>query len=259
MIRNKKVVKKIYMKLLFLLCVFSTPFFSQETITFLRTVDDTTVRQIESEIIKNVFEMYNVKTESNLKYQFKNITPFPSIFSELKKAETSSLKHTLAGMNSISNTLERKQTFDFSSIYLPAFDVVFSLKETTADWNKKNTKISYHLGTTQETTFQRLKKEHEITGVPFLLFKDRLNSLFLGDVRFSLGDNVEVWDDKRFKVVHSMPYKKGTGFGIIYPKGSNLNARLDRYLVYYIKSAKFHTLIREKFGVDVSIYFRKNL
>ena len=229
---------------------------SQTELVFLKTPTVSVVTEIEEAIIENIIHLYNLKSEKKFTYRIERVSTFTDIFKRLDKKEP-----YLVAINSISVTSSRKLKYDFSSSYLPSKEVIISLKllPASVDWKTKNSKIAYQEKTTQEIVFNRLQKKYGLIGLPYGNLGSRYIALSNKVANFTIADNVEVWNDKRFKIVTILSEQLSDGFALCYPKGSVLQQKLNKFIKYYINSAKFYKLIEEKYGKEVRDYFKRNL
>lgn len=233
---------------------------SQENIRFVMIGESTVIQEIEVDIIHNLISIYNRRNNAQLTYEIDTVGYFHSMFDALDKIKNLVDKNHVVAISSISNTMGRRKLYDFSSIYLPSKDVIFTLKSNeNEEWRTKGTRIGYQIKTTMEKHIINLKKSHNVVGVKYKAYRERFDALLNKTIDFSLADNVELWKDKQVKIIHEIEVQSSLGISMMYPKGSKLKDRLDKYLKYYTKSPKFLMLIHNKFGKDISAYFRKNL
>ena len=229
---------------------------SQTELVFLKTTTVSVVTEIEEEIIENMIRLHNLKSEGQFTYRIERVGVFSDIFKRLDNKEAH-----IIGINSISVTSLRKQEYDFSSVYLPSKEVIVSLKSlpSSITWKTKNSKMAYQENTTQERIFNRLKEEYGLIGIPYKNFKSRYTALNNKEANFTIADNIEVWNEKHFKIVTVLKEQLSDGIALCYPKGSALRLKLNKFMEYYIKSAKFNKLVEEKYGKEVRDYFKRNL
>ena len=224
---------------------------SQKTIEVFVDNDDTVINFIEKEILFNVFKLYNAKNKNKLSYKIIKVN-FKDIF-RLLEFDESNLKMSLS---SITVSSERLKKFSFSNLYIPTKTVVFSLNKNQ---NWKDKVIGYQQSTIHEIIANDIKQNYKNKIKAYKQYDELLSAIYDGKLEFAISDNIEVWNDKRLKIVSETQMQIGKGIAIMYPKNSVLKDTFNKYLIYYLKSAKFTRLIRTKFGKDVSEYFRKNL
>jgi ABC-type amino acid transport substrate-binding protein len=244
------------MKIIYLLFFLVHIALSQKEVVILVDHDSTIVDVIEQNIIKNVFEILNKKEpNSKYSYRFEQVT-FDQIFKQLRDDSS----HVIMSLSTITVTEKRKEIYDFSSIYIPSSTVIFALKsEKHKNWKKPDTKIGYQKNTIHEQIIFSLKEKYEIIPIPYNSYTDIESAIRNKQIPFSLGDNTEVWNQNGFEILERTEIQNGTGVAILYPKGSNLKKKLEKYLYYYVHSKIFYQFLKQTYGNEISKYFRDNL
>ena len=243
------------MKLVFFIMVFALS--AQKTVTVYDVPDDTKVAELEGEIIKNSFKLYNAHNPTDkLKYNIIHLKKFKEIFDTLDNTKE---KNYVFCMYQITITKDRQKIYDFSVPYIPIKESIYALKNRKdKDFRKKGIKIAYQIGSTQEKQIGYLKK-YKIEPVDFNVIGEKITALREGKVDFVIGDNIEVWGKNDLLVVEDMKEQPGSGFGFMYAKGSTLRAKLDPYILKYITSQSFFNYLIRNFGKDVVDYYKENI
>ena len=207
------------------------------------------VNELEEEIFKNIVALYNLKSKKQLSYTIHK----ESFTDILKRMETQSGDSTLI-MSGITVTKEREKRYDFSIPYLPIEIVLFSKKGTRiTDFSELN--VGYIEGSVEEKLAKDLKKKYNCSLFPYPDFLEKHNSLKANKTNVMIADNIALFVDHSIKIIHSL--KSTKGWGIVYPKGSELKEMFDPIIRYYIKSAKFYELLYNEHGKAIADYFIK--
>jgi len=219
--------------------------------------DPYTVDSIEYEILKNTISIYNNRNKKSVYIELDTIKNFERILNELR----TSTSHSLLAMASITRTKERQAFLDFSSIYFPSKEVIISKKSPypLSIRNLKNKPVGYQANSIEELSIERIASKIPIVKIPFVSYQEKVTALLNDVITFSIDDNVAVWDQPNLQIIHELEHQNGDGIAFAYPKGSKLKNRLDKYLRYYLKSAKFYNLIEQKYSAEIARYFRRNL
>ena len=252
------------MKSFFVFILFSALLYAQTPILIEVIVDtDTTIMDdIERQILTHVIDIKNKKENTHYTYQIKAL-PFDQIFHYLNYKTIGDKKHTVLAISTITVTDERKKQFDFSVPYIPAKSVIFTSAKnkeiSSTSWMAPGSVIGVQKKTTHESVLNTLLKQYPIKKETSPDYGHLMQRLLDDKIVYMLGDNVEIWNDTSLRILYTLDFQKGTDIAIMYPKGSKLKDEFDKYLKYYIHSSKFFQLIRDKYGSDVSKYFRENL
>jgi len=236
---------------------------AQDTLYAITIGETSVIAEIEHKVVLNTMSLLNKGKEEPYYLVFDTVPYFYMMFQRLEDYFKKGKQNQAFAMSSISVTEARKVKYSFSSIYMPSKEVVFTVtdhKNVSADsWKKKGTVIGFQVKTTQEKTIQRLKKKYGVIGAPFQAFKHRFNALLQGKINYAIADNVELWNHEKIKILYTLDEQHSEGIAIMYMKHSTLRKKMEKYLRYYLKSPVFYKLIREKYGHDVSNYFKKYL
>ena len=248
------------MKLLLLSLFLLSHIFSQINVTVLSIGDRFQVDSIEYEILINTISLYNVNEEEQISFKIDTLGSFDEVLQKLKTSNSAE-KNSLLGLASITRTEARKEFFDFSSIYIPAKEVITTLKKnsTLSFSDLKNQRVGYQSKSIEEISINRLMKNITLIPVGFLHYSEKSKALLNGDIKFSIDDNISIWDSEGITIIHDLKIQNGDGIAIAYPKGSKLANKLDRYLKYYINSSRFYRLIQAKYGIEIARYFKQEL
>lgn len=248
------------MKLLKLHLILCSIIISQINVTVLSIGDRFQVDSIEYEILINTLSLYNANEQEKIIFQIDTLNSFDEVIQKLKTPD-SLQKNVLMGLASITRTIPRKEYLDFSSIYIPAKEVITTLKKnsnlTLSDI--KGQRVGYQIKSIEEVTIHRLMENIPIIPIGFLHYAEKTEALLNESIKFSIDDNISIWDSKKTVIIHDLEIQNGDGIAIAYPKGSKLAKKLDKYLNYYLNSSRFYRLIQSKYGINIARYFKQEL
>jgi len=248
------------MKTILFCCTLFYISFSQTKIKLLSLTAGFRVDSIEHQIITNTLRLYNKNAQEKLILQIDTVPTFFSLLTSIDSVPPDEY-HTTLAMGTITNTPERRIKYDFSSVYIPSKEVLVARDRipSFSITNISGKRVGYQRSTIEEKRIKRLKTIYPITPIGFVLYGDKGNALATGRVDFTLEDNIAVWDNPRFYIVHEFKDQAGKGISIMYPKGSVLRKKLDKYLRYYLKSPSFNALVERAFGKEIAHYFKAHL
>ena len=232
---------------------------SQTEITIYRTSANLLMNKIEEEIINNTFELYNKNNSEKLTYKFHNVVNFGNMLKQFDLKAKYNPDHIML-VNRITVTSAREVKYLFSSIYAPGKEVLVKrISDKRPLKLNENTKIIFIKNTAHEKSMRFLKNKYSI--IPILVNSTREMYQKLENEKYDYGiaDNVSIWEKQNYEIVHEIEYQNGKGFGIMYPKISKLRDKLDRYLLYYLRSNRFKKLLTKSYGKFVREYFLKAL
>ena len=215
-----------------------------------------TITKFEKELIETVIKFYNKKNKIKYKLNYKQTKNFKELFTTL--ATTKKVNQDLS-VSCISVTDERRKTYDFSAIYLPARYAVFSLKNATIakKWRSKGYKVGYIKNTTDETMVKSIQAEYNIIAIPFTDQKSKQNAVLNGKIDIMFNEMIGNYSDPRFTVLEDF-FKENYGYAIMYPKGSQLRNQLKPIIDYYLHTNSYFGLLKKWFGNKVaSILFKE--
>jgi len=248
------------MKLFKLHLLFCIILVSQIKVTVISIGDRFQVDSIEHEILVNTILLYNNNEDIKIEYIIDTLSSFDAVLNKLKNSSDEN-KNSMFGLASITRTKARKVFFDFSSVYIPAKEVVTTLKVNShlVLSDLKNQRVGYQSKSIEEISINRLQKSIDLIPIGYLHYADKTKALKEGNIKFAIDDNISVWDSEEITIIHDLEVQNGDGIAIAYPKGSILRAKLDKYLNYYLNSARFYRFIQTKYGIDIARYFKKEL
>jgi glutamine transport system substrate-binding protein len=196
-----------------------------------------------------------VMKEAKLKYEVKNLA-WDTMLESVKQG-----KEYQAGISSISITDERKQTYDFSIPYFESTNMILVNEGSTVKsaLDLKDKKVAIQTGTTADTLMTPIMGEGNTK-----LKKFDSNALALLDLEKG-GSDAVVADiavvreyvknnpTKKFKSVLD-PKNFGTEFyGIAFPKGSDLKAKIDPAIQTILKNGTYATVYKKWFGEEPNV------
>jgi hypothetical protein len=234
--------------------------FSQ-VITVNIVINESVIDSIEHQLINDIFELWNRKSDKEIKYKWRKHKQFSDFMKYMENLSNDEKDNEMA-LSSITITKQRLEKYRFSIPYVPIREVMICMKSTNIDQGQKsieNKKVGANLGTTQEHSLKHLLNKIQFEPFYFSINEFKYNALINGEIDFYIDDNVNVWSDSRLKIVFEVEKQSGDGYGIMYHKESKLKKKIDPILMYYIKSAKFRKITSEKFGKKISDYFVKKL
>lgn len=250
----KKKRWKRMLKLIIIILLFFTSDIKEREITILRVPSQSKIFEIETNILTNVIDLYNRKNEQKIIIKEKMLNQFNEVFPSFDAMKTSNK----AILGTISITPERLKKYDFSHSYLPARVAILGLKNKAVK-SINNLRLGYVKATVQENIAQELKQSHQVKLKSYNNMDEIVRGVILEEVDIILLENVSAWADPRLQIIDQFVNNVSEGYGIVFPKDSDLKKVLDPYLKYYLKSQKFYKSIREIYGSEIADYYKKNL
>lgn len=239
------------MKLLTLMFLISLGF-PQTEITVLKIQSTLRPFIIEDSILVNLELIYNKNNSAKFSFKIKYVSSFPDLFTELNKSP----QNTTMAMSSITITEERMKEYDFSSPYIETKECLLTYHlNIDHDWTKASKRIGYVEKTIEETRANLLKANYPVQVIPFATFRDRNEGVKTQEIDYYIGESAHYWNDPHVKVVHTFEKRLGMGLGIMYLKGSELKAKLEKYIKYYCHSKGFYSTMQQTFGDSFKSYF----
>ncbi|ABO68722.1 basic amino acid ABC transporter substrate-binding protein [Geobacillus thermodenitrificans] len=194
-----------------------------------------------------------VMKEAGLDYELKNIGWDP-LFASLQSKEID------MGISGITITDKRKQSYDFSAPYFEATQVILvkegSLVKNALDLKGKT--IGVQNATTGQEAAEKLfgKGEHiKKFETSVVAIMEMLN----GGVDAVITDNavaneyVKNNPDKKLQVIEDPDNFTSEYYGIIFPKDSDLKAKVDEALKNIIENGKYTEVYKKWFGIEPNI------
>lgn len=193
-----------------------------------------------------------VAKEAGLKYEANNV-PWDTMLESVKQG-----KEYQAGISSISITDERKQTYDFSIPYFESTNMIL-VKEgsdikSAADL--KNKKVAVQNATTADTLMTDIMGKDNTSLRRFDSNTVALLELEKGGADAVVADIAIVKEyiknnpNKKFQGVLDTKNFQSEYYGIAYPKGSNLKAKIDPAIKKVIENGTYAKVYKKWFGED---------
>jgi hypothetical protein len=239
-------MKKITITLILFCSLFCT-----DTVKVYIGDNQTTMGKIETEIIHNVFKLYNQSIEKKIIYKIINLHSFNALF-QLLEATKKSEKDYLMAVNQITITNERMKIYDFSIPYTPAKVAFISLNKKSFDLSKYK-----NVGVIKNTLqfFELDKYKIPINKITFNTVNELNIALKEQSIDYALAENVHSWDFKDFHIAHILENQPGEGYGFLYLKDSKLKNELDKFISYYLNSIKFKRLLMNYYDNVIIDYY----
>ena len=231
--------------------------FTQSHVFVYKTKSNAVISSVEDHIIHNVIALYNKNHEDSLVLTFRRFNSFKEMLNTFN-ADSRVYTHSILCVNRMTITDKRKHFYDFSSKYIPGKLVYFKRNQDKKTLNQ-NEVVGFISGTVQEEIVKKLKKEHTFLYKPFPISQALFRAVGNQSVTVGIAENISVWERNTFHIIKDVEFQAGDGYGIMYPKGSKLNTRLNKYLLYYMKSQRFRKLLEVKYNKEISHYFLKAL
>ena len=159
--------------------------------------------------------MYNKKHGTHFRIKLISYKVPKSFLSSVRQMDDFS-----CAISGISITEERKQKYDFSVPYMPAKEVIISLKKYNHhknDWKKKNAVIAYRKNTIHANHIKVFKNNYSKSLIG-LDTRYIFNHLEKSDNHFIIGDISDVWEHKNLMFVSNFKEANLSYYGILLPK-----------------------------------------
>ena len=226
--------------------------FSQSEITVYTTKTNTMMTSFENDFFTEIIILYNKKNKhESLTFHVKNVSNFPKLFKKMKVEDN----HLICGISSVSILKDRLQYFDFSKRYLKENQVLIRNTNYAKKVFNKST-VGYFKNSLNSAAFMFIKKKYPgIKSIEFKKKSDAISALEKNKIDFQIvfGLNPFIKDNR--EIVEEIPNFNSKGFGIIYPKGSQLKKKLDPIINYYTTSNRYYSLIKRHFGEKLLAYY----
>jgi threonyl-tRNA synthetase len=209
----------------------------------------------ETQIFEAVVKMYEDKTGEKFNIKIIPLKFYSDLFNTFDKIPSSEKDITIA-VSAVFRTNDRALKYDFNSVHLPTKQSIFGHKnkvyaDTLNVWKIKGTKIIFVEKSLQENAFNDIKKTANVTGIKAKDFEEKIKLFQAGRADFMIGSNIQHQSLVELQYLIDIPSSETTGLAFMYPKGSKLKLSLDKYIDYFIRSAKYYQLINDIFGKEV--------
>ena len=195
-----------------------------------------------------------VMKEAGLSYKLENAGWDP-LFIELDKGDKSAYQ---AGISAVSITDERKQSYDFSIPYFESTNMIL-VKEDSPIQNAldlKDKKVAVQGATTAEELMKGIMGDANTNLKRFDSNTLALMELQNNGVDAVVADSAVVQEyvknnpDKKFKAITDKTNFVPEYYGIIFPKGSDLKAKLDPAIEKVRASDEYKEMYKKWIGVE---------
>ena len=233
--------------------------FTQNTVSIITNNSPTSLRNFEHDFIKQVVNLFNAQNENKLKLKFVYKQTYNELFNTIKESRKSKF---ICAIRAITITENRKEIYDFSYPYMPIKQVLITMKTRKYKINNwKNSKYTIYANkrTVHWVNMLKLVKKYS-----FKMYKPNANekraNIILSELRenkidFYVGDMIDVLNYDFLSILDHFEGALLSEYGMIYPKGSTLKTKLDKYIKYFVKSRLYYKLLVKHFGQDIANYF----
>ncbi|AFC33297.1 glutamine ABC transporter periplasmic-binding component [Paenibacillus mucilaginosus 3016] len=196
-----------------------------------------------------------VMKEAGLKYEVVNVG-WDTMLESVKQG-----KEYQAGISSVSITDERKQTYDYSIPYFESTNMILVKEGSTvksAD-DLKGKKVAVQGATTADTIMSGILGKESTDLKRFESNALALMELESGGVEAVVADIAIVREyiknnpGKKFQSVRDDKNFQAEYYGILYPKGSELKAKLDPAVKKVLENGKFAEVYKKWFGEEPNV------
>ncbi|SFT20990.1 basic amino acid ABC transporter substrate-binding protein [Paenibacillus sp. BC26] len=163
-----------------------------------------------------------------------------------------------AGVSSISITDDRKQTYDYSMPYFESINVIM-VKEGSdikSALDLKDKKVAVQSGTTADTLMTKIMgnsntdlKKFDSNAVALLELDQGGADAVVADIAI-VRDYIKNNPDKKYVEISDTTNFTPEYYGILYPKGSDLKAKLDPAIKTIIENGKYAEVYKKWFGEE---------
>lgn len=217
-------------------------------------------RIFEQRLIQEIIDLYNLKNEKKLNIIFHEVDNFPKLFDVLETAIPTGKQHSVMSINKISDTEKRRLEYDFSVPYMINKYVVLRLKSRADITEKSIFKKGYNVGIVKNTIYTEIAKELDknktLRYTYFLNNESCATALKDKKIDLYFSDYVDTWI-YNLEIVKVLKPEIDDKLAILFPKGSDLQKKLDKTIRYYVKSAKYYNLIRAVFGKERMLFYKQ--
>jgi glutamine transport system substrate-binding protein len=194
-----------------------------------------------------------VMKEAGLKYEITN-TGWDSMLTSVAQG-----KEYQAGISSVSITDKRKLTYDFSLPYFESKNLIL-VKEGSSiksALDLKDKKVAVQLSTTADTLMSGIMgvdnsklRRFDSNAVAFLELDQGGVDAVVADIAVVV-DYIKNNPNKKYISIEDKVNFTSEYYGILYPKGSDLKAKLDPAIKKVVQSSKYKELYKKWIGKDL--------
>ncbi|WP_426449630.1 basic amino acid ABC transporter substrate-binding protein [Paenibacillus sp. S-38] len=196
-----------------------------------------------------------VMKEAGLKYEVTNVG-WDTMLESVKQG-----KEYQAGISSVSITDERKQTYDYSIPYFESTNMILLKEGSTVKSAEdlKGKKVAVQGATTADTIMSGILGKDSTDLKRFESNALALMELESGGVEAVVADIAIVREyiknnpGKKFQSVRDEKNFEAEYYGILYPKGSELKAKLDPAVKKVLENGKFAEVYKKWFGEEPNV------
>ncbi|CAM3756820.1 basic amino acid ABC transporter substrate-binding protein [Cohnella lubricantis] len=195
-----------------------------------------------------------VMKEAGLSYKLEN-SGWDPLFIELDKGSSSAYD---AGISAVSITDDRKQTYDFSIPYYESRNMILTREDSTIQsaLDLKDKKVAVQGATTADDLMKSIMGETNTNLKRFDSNTLALMELQNKGVDAVVADNAIVLEyvknnpDQKFKTIEDKTNFAPEYYGIIFPKGSDLKAKLDPAIEKVRSSDTYKEIYKKWLGTE---------
>jgi polar amino acid transport system substrate-binding protein len=196
-----------------------------------------------------------VMKEAGISYEVKNIT-WDTLLESVKQGT-----EYKAGISSITITDDRKQSYDFSIPYFESINMILVKEDSpvkSAD-DLKGKKVAVQGGTTADDLMTKVMgtgnsslKKFDSNAVALLEMEKGGVEAVVADIAV-VREYVKIHPDKKLKSVADTKNFVPEYYGIAFPKGSDLKAKVDPAIKKLIDNGSYAKLFKKWFDVDPNV------
>jgi glutamine transport system substrate-binding protein len=195
-----------------------------------------------------------IMKEAGIDYELKNIGWDP-LFAALQNKEID------MAISGITINDKRKQTYDFSIPYFESTHMIM-VKENSPIKNALDLKgktIGVQNGTTGQEAVEKLLGKENKNIKKFENTVVAIMDLLNGGVEAVVTDNAVASEyvknnpDKKIKTIADPDHFESEFYGLMFPKGSDLKAKVDEALKKVIESGKYAEIYKKWFGTEPNV------